>query len=139
MPIEYEVFEGKGIVRKPKKKKDKEFFNNIKEKLGFNNDIDFATFCTAIAIYKKYNNEPLDMKDKPSLKEMAKMYSFDKKKLYDFIILSHLEVEEKRLEEFEKYFYAGFELLKEWFEEYGPDTNTEIERLCSIWDYVFNS
>lgn len=132
----YEVFEGKGIVRKVRLNKDKEFFNYAKEKLSFVEEIDLVTFCTAIALYKEHLEEPLDKKEKLSLKEMAKMYSFKKAKLYDFIILSCLEVQENRLEEFEKYFYAGFEILRKWFENHGPDTTNELERFSSIWDYI---
>lgn len=132
----YEVFEGKGIVRKVRLSKDKEFFNYAKKKLSFVEEIDIVTFCTAIALYKEHLEEPLDKKEKLSLKEMAKMYSFKKAKLYDFIILSCLEVQENRLEEFEKYFYAGFEILRKWFENHGPDTTNELERFSSIWDYI---
>ncbi len=132
----YELFEGKGIVRKVKLKKDKEFFDRAKRKLGFRDEIDLVTFCTAVALYKENMGEAIGRKDKLSLKEMAKMYSFKKAKLYDFIILNYLVVKENRLEEFEKYFYAGFEILREWFEEYGPDANSEIERFCAIWDYI---
>jgi len=132
----YELFEGKGNVRKPRLKKDQEFFDRAKKKLGFPEEIDLVTFCAAIALYKEHIGESLDKKDNLSLKEMAKMYSFKKGKLYDFIILNRLEVRENRLEEFEKYFYVGFEILREWFEQYGPDANSEIERFCGIWDYV---
>lgn len=134
--MEYKEFEGKGVVRKPRLKKDQEFFDNVKEKLGFKEEIDLVTFCTAIALYKEHIKKSINKKDKPSLKEMAKMYSFKKRKLYDLIILNYFEVQENRLEEFEKYFYAGFEILREWFEEHGPDVNSEIERFCKIWDYV---
>jgi hypothetical protein len=132
----YELFEGKGIVRKVKLKKDKEFFDRAKKKLGFPEEIDLVTFCTAIALYKEHIGESLDKKDNLSLKEMAKMYSFKKGKLYDFIILNRLEVRENRLEEFEKYFYVGFEILREWFEQYGPDATSEIERFCGILDCI---
>lgn len=134
--MSYEIFEGKLGVRKPKLKKDKEFFDRAKKRLGFTEEIDLVTFCTAIALFKEHLGESIDKKDKLNLKEMAKMYSFKKAKLYDFIILNYLEVKENRLEEFEKYFYAGFEILREWFEEYGPDANSEIERFCAIWDYI---
>ena len=132
----YDVFEGKGIVRKVRLNKDKEFFDYAKEKLSFAEEIDLVTFCAAIALYKEHLGEPIDKKEKLSLKEMAKMYSFKKAKLYDFIIFSWLEVQENRLEEFEKYFYAGFEILRKWFENHGPDTTNELERLSSIWDYI---
>ena len=132
----YVEFEGKGVVKKPRLKKDQEFFDNAKEKLGFKEEVDLVTFCTAIALYKEHLEKSINKRDKLSLKEMAKMYSFKKRKLYDLIILNCLKVQENRLEEFEKYFYAGFEILKEWFEDYGPDVNSEIERFCGIWDYV---
>lgn len=135
----YELFEGKGNVRKPRLKKDQEFFDRAKKKLGFPEELDLVTFCAAVALYKEHIGESLDKKDNLSLKEMAKMYSFKKRKLYDFIILNRLEVRENRLEEFEKYFYAGFEILKEWFEQYGPDVTSEIERFCGILDYIIGS
>ncbi len=132
----YELFEGKGSIRKPMLKKDKEFFDQAKEKLRFTEEIDLVTFCTAIALFKEHHGEHIDKKDTLSLKEMTKISSFKKAKLYDIIILNYLEVEEERLDIFEKYFYAGFEILKEWFENHGPDANSEIERFCGIWDYI---
>jgi len=132
----YDVFEGKQVVKKPLLKKDQEFFNDAKEKLGFKEEMDLVTFCAAIALYKEHLKKLINKEDKLSLKEMAKMYSFKKRKLYDLIILNCMNLQENRLEEFEKYFYAGFEILKEWFEDYGPDVNSEIERFCGIWDYV---
>lgn len=132
----YEVFEGKGNVRKPRLKKDKEFFDRARKKLGFKEEIDLVTFCTAISLYEEHLGGHLNKKQAPSLKEMAKMYSFKKRKLYDFIILNYLEVQEDRLKEFEKYFYTGFEILREWFEEHGADANSEIERFSGIWDYI---
>ena len=135
----YELFEDKGILRKPRRKKDQEFFDLAKGKLGFPEEIDLVTFCVAIALYKEHIGESLYKEDNPSLKEMAKMYSFKKRELYDFIILNYLEVHEDRLAEFEKYFYAGFKILKEWFEQFGPDFTSEIERFCRIWDYIAGS
>jgi len=131
----YEVFERRGIVKKPALKKDKEFFELAKDKLGFVEEINLVTFCTAIALYKEDIGETLSKK-MIKLKEMAKMYSFKKAKVYDLIILNYLEVQENRLEEFERYFCAGLDILREWFEEYGPDCNSVIERFCGIWDYV---
>jgi len=132
----YELFEGKIKVRKVRLKKDEEFFNQAKKKLGFADEIDLVAFCAAIALYKEHIGESLDKKDNLSLKEMTPMYSFKKGKLYDFIILNRLEVRENRLEEFEKYFYVGFEILREWFEQYGPDATSEIERFCGILDCI---
>ena len=68
----YELFEGKGNVRKPRLKKDQEFFDRAKKKLGFPEEIDLVTFCAAIALYKEHIGESLDKKDNISLKEMAK-------------------------------------------------------------------
>ena len=132
----YEVFEGKGVIKKPRRKSDKDFYDEAIKQLNFKSEIDFATLCASIGLFMKNNNKQIELIDDLSLQEMTKMASFQKKELYDLIILSHLEIKEDRLNEFEKYFYAGFLILKEWFEDYGPDMNSEIERFCSIWDYV---
>lgn len=134
----YEVFEGKGTVRKPRLKKDQEFFDHAKERLAFREEIDLVTFCVAIALYKKDNDASIQLKDKISLKEMAKMYSFGKKEFYDLLVLNYLDNKEQRLETFEKYFYAGFEILRDWFShnESSMITNTGLEKICGIWNCV---
>ncbi len=136
--MNYEVFEGKGTVRKPRKKEDQEFFERAKGQLGFSEEIDLVTFCVAIAFYKKSEDGNIELHDKVSLKEMAKMYSFEKSKLYDLLVLNFLDTKEGRLELFEKYFYAGFEILQRWFSENesGVITNTGLERICEICDFI---
>ena len=132
----YAPFEGEKSVRTVKLKKDKEFFKKAVKKLGFKKEIDLVTFCAAIALYKEYEYKTLDKKLLTSTKKLVGIESFDKKDLYDLVILEHLGFKENRLKEFETYFYTGFNILKEWFENYGPDVNSEIERFCGIWDYV---
>ncbi|MGV9141428.1 MAG: hypothetical protein ACOC1X_00660 [Promethearchaeota archaeon] len=133
----YELFEGKKVVRKPKIKKDKEFFEEALEKLSFKKfqEIDLVTFCAAIGLYKEYKGENVVFEE-PKLKELAKMYSFKKADLYDNIVLNFLEIDSNRLEVFEKYFYAGFKILEEWFEDYGPESKCELERFSKLWDYL---
>jgi len=136
--MNYEVFEGKGTVRKPRIKKDQDFFERAKGQLGFREEIDLVTFCVAIALFKKSDDGNIELHDKVSLKEMAKMYSFEKSKFYDLLVLNFLDTKENRLELFEKYFYAGFEILQRWFSENesGVITNTRLERICDICDFI---
>jgi len=129
------LFEGKGNIRKVKGKKDEEFFNNAKQLLGFKEEIDFVTFCVALALIKKYLGKKLP-DNTYSLKEMAKMYSFKKADLYDLLIMEYVGKSENRLEEFEKYFCSGFKMLRDWFDNFGPDANWEIERFCEICDFL---
>lgn len=134
----YEIFEGKVTVRKPRRKGDQEFFDRAKEQLGFREEIDLVTFCVAIAFYKKESDGNIKLKDDINLKEMAKIYSFEKSQFYDLLVLNYLDNREDRLEIFEKYFYAGFEILRSWFAENESSmiTNAGFERFCSIWDYI---
>ncbi len=136
--MNYEVFEGKGTVRKPRRKEDQEFFERAKGQLGFREEIDLVTFCVAIAFYKKYKDGEIELLDKVSLKEMAKMYSFEKSKFYDLLVLNFLDIKENRLKLFEKFFYAGFEILQRWFSENESEviTNTGLERICDIYDFI---
>jgi hypothetical protein len=136
--MNYEVFEGKLTVRKPRRKEDQEFFERAKGQLGFREEIDLVTFCVAIALFKKSEDGDIELEDKVSLKEMAKMYSFGKSKFYDLLVLNFLDTKEDRLYLFERYFYAGFKILQRWFSENEPSiiTNTGLERICEVCDFI---
>lgn len=131
--MRHELFEGKKKVRKVRRKKDLDDFDSSKRKLGFTDEIDFVSFCTSIGLYREHIGKPLK-KEIPSLKEMANMYSFNKAELYDFIVFGYLNISKNRLEEFEKYFYAGFKFLKDWLDDIGIDLNSEVEIFCQFWD-----
>ncbi|GAF80836.1 unnamed protein product, partial [marine sediment metagenome] len=60
--------------------------------------------------------------------------SFKKAELFDFIVLGYFNISKNRLEEFEKYFYAGFRFLKDWLDDIGIDLNSEVEIYCQFWD-----
>ena len=134
--MRYEVFEGEKAVNTVRLKRDKDFFDNAIKKLGFKNEIDLVTFCASIALYKECIERDLDKMPLSNRKKLVGMETFDKRKLYDFLILNYLEIKEKRLEDFEKYFYTGFNILRRWFEKHEPDTTSELERFSSIWDYM---
>jgi len=106
--------------------------------LGFKEEIDLVTFCVATAFYTKLKDGEIELDDQVSLKEMAKMYSFGKSKLYDLLVLNFLDTKENRLELFEKYFCAGFKILRRWFSENesGVITNTGLERICGIIESI---
>lgn len=132
----YSVFEGKKSVRSVRKMTDKNFFKEMTKKLSFKKDIELVTFCVALAMRKEHQEDGLTKKSMTGGTKIAGMESFEKRELYDRIILDHLNIEEDRLIEFETYFYTGFNMLREWSEEYGPDANSEIERISSIWDKI---
>ena len=134
--MSYEIFEGKGSLRKPRRKNDLEFFDYAKKSLGFNDDVDLVSFCAAIAINRRVSGNKVKLVKKPSLKQMVKMQSFHKAKLYDFILMNSFDIKTSRLEEFERHFYAGFKILKNWFDDSGPDTTSEIERFCELFNYL---
>ena len=132
----YLPFEGEKSVRTVRAPKDKKFFKRAKEKLGFKLEIDLVTFCVAIALRKEYENKTLNKKPLTFAEKLVGMESFNKRTFYDLLILDYLGVKENRLKEFETYFYTGFNILKEWFEENDADANSEIERFFGIWDYI---
>lgn len=134
----YEIFEGKNKVRKFRNKKDDNDFDALKKKFGFSDEIDLASFCAAISFFKKNKGDPIEILSPPNMKEMAMMQSFKKAKLYDFLVLNYLDVENDRLTEFEKYFYSGFRFLRNWFEIFGPNFNLEIELYSALWDHLFS-
>jgi len=127
-----ELFEGKGDIRKVRRKKDKQDFELAMKKFGFKKEIDLVSFCAAITLHEKFNKE-VEIKENPSLMQMAKMYSFKKAELYDLIIFNYLNTKENRLEKFEEYFYYGFKKLRDWLNDYGLDFTTEIETVCGFF------
>ena len=132
----YVPFEGEKSVKTVRLKKDGEFFKKAVKKMGFKKDIDLVTFCVAIAIRKEYEDKTLAKKPLTSSQKLVGMESFDKKDFYDLIILEYLNFRKERLKEFETYFYTGFTVLHEWFEENDAEASSEIERFSGIWDYI---
>jgi len=125
------LFEGKGDIRKVRRKKDKQDFELAMKKFGFKTEVDLVSFCVAIALYEKFK-KGIEIKENPSLMQMAKMYSFKKAELYDLIIFNYLNTKENRLEKFEEFFYYGFKKLRDWLNDYGVDYMTEIETVCGF-------
>ncbi len=132
-----EKFEGEGKVNIFHKSLEYETFNNIKEGLNLPDKIDLYLLATSICIYKEEKGTlERDLKGLPSSKEMAKMYTFKKADLYDSIITHYKEVYEDRLEELEKYFYTGFQIIKEWWQKEGIDKEDELARFISLKNYI---
>ena len=134
--MEYQIFEGKSNVRKPARRKlDQEAFPRLKQLLGINEDQDLVSLCIAVSLFKFEKSDPL-LEHKPSFKEMAKMQSYKKAKFYDFLIISYLNIEKNRMDEFEKHVYDGFKYLVEWNKEKGPDCRTPLESFVSLSKYL---
>jgi len=133
-----EKFEEKGKVNIFHKNRDEyQTFENIQEGLGLPDKIDLYLLSASICLYKEQNGSlERELKELPSSREMAKMYTFKKADLYDSIIIHVKEVYEDRLEELEKYFYTGFQILKEWWSEKGIDKEDELARIISLKKYV---
>ena len=130
------IFEGEKSVRTVGIERERVFFEKLIKKFGFKRDIDLVTFCTSIAIMKEFRDENQLKIQLQRPKKLAGMETFDKSDFFDLIILEHLEVNSKRLKLFEVYFYTGFKLLRNWFENNDPDMKYEIERCSRIWDFV---
>ena len=132
--MSYEIFEGKKDVRTVRRNADKEFFQRAVKKLKFKRDIDLVIFCTSVGLYRS-KLKGLDRKERsPSLKKLTSVATFENRRLFDFLILTYLNVEKERLKEFEAYFYTGFIILKNWFEKNDKNMTNTIDRFCTICD-----
>lgn len=133
---DYVVFEGKKSVRAVGKKSDREFFDYAEDMLGFKTDIDLVTFCAALALRLDYEGARPKKRKLFHPRKLVGMESFEKRTLYDNIILEYLGVKENRLEAFETLFYTGLRFLKTWFDDVGTEYSSELERFCGIWEEV---
>lgn len=132
--MSYEIFQGAKDVKTVRKADDTEFFEKAMKKLKFERDIDLVIFCTSIGLYQcKIKGK--NIKEKyPSLKKLTSMTTFDRRKLFDLLILNYLKIENERVKEFEIYFYTGFLILKEWFDNNDDDTINTIDKYSNIID-----
>jgi len=128
------IFEDKKDVKTVRRKADVEFFHRAVKKLKFKRDIDLVIFCASLGLYRS-KLKGLDRKERnPSLKKLTSIATFDNSRLFDFLILTYLKVEKERMKEFEAYFYTGFVILKNWFDENDKNMSKTIERFCTIYD-----
>ena len=137
--MSYEVFESSKDIKTVRKKDDVEFFQKAMKNLKFERDVDLVVFCASIGLYRsKLKN--LEIKENnPSLKKLTSITTFDKSRLFDFIILTYLNTEHERMKEFENYFYTGFTILKKWFDENDKNMTNTIERIYNLTnDLIIN-
>jgi len=135
--MSYEIFQNAKDVKTVRKPEDVEFFQIIMKDLKFERDIDLVVFCASIGLYK-YILKGTDIRDKyPSLKKLTSMTTFDRRRLFDLLILNYLKVENERIKEFEIYFYTGFLILKEWFKNNKENMKNTIDLYSNIIDDLF--
>lgn len=132
--MSYEIFEGIKDVKTVRKSEDIEFFQRAMKKLKFERDIDLVVFCTSIGLYCCKIKGSIITEKNPSLKKLTSMTTFERRQLFDLLILNFLKVENERIKEFEMYFYQGFLILKNWFENNEKNMTNTIERYSTIID-----
>ena len=137
--MSYEIFEDKKDVRTVLLKADIEFFKDAVKKLKFQRDIDLVIFCASLGLYRSKLKELENKERNPSLKKLTSIATFDNRRLFDFLIMTYLNVEKERMKEFEAYFYTGFIILKNWFDKYDKNMNNTIERFCTIYDELLEN
>lgn len=130
--MSYQLFEGKIDVRTVKKPEDVESFQKIKRRLKFERDIDLIVFCASIGLYRCEIKKSDEKTKKTSLVKLTTIPTFDRARLFDFIVLTFLKIEGERMHEFESYFYTGFKILEEWFQNNDGNMNNTLERFSTI-------
>ena len=130
----YELFEGKKEVRTVKEKEDTNSFQKIKKKLKFERDIDLVILCTSIGLYRTKIKKSDVKENNFRLTKLVNIPTFENARFFDFIILTFLNIETNRMHEFESYFYTGFKILKEWYNNNDQNMNNTLERYSSIID-----
>jgi hypothetical protein len=131
--VTYVPFEGKKTLKISKSGDDKEVFERLFDRLGFENEIDLVALCAAIALSSKKGGEDLPRKRLSSTEKLAGLDAFDHKTLYDHIVLDYMRVGTERLEEFHQLYYQGFNILKAWLKECDKESRNELERWCLLW------
>jgi len=129
-----ELFNGVKDVKTVRKNEDKDFFKRAMKKLKFEKDLDLVVFCASIGLYRSKLME-FDKKEKnPSLQKLTSITTFNRNqaKLFDYLILTFLKVENDRMGEFELYFYTGFKALKKWFDSNEKNMGNTVELYCTL-------
>ncbi len=137
--MSYEIFEDEKNVRTVLLKADIDFFKKALKSLKFSRDIDLVIFCASLGLYRSKLKGMGHKERNPRLKKLTSITTFDNRRLFDFLIMTYLNVEKERLKEFESYFYTGFIILRNWFYEYDKNMNNTIERFCSIYDELLEN
>lgn len=130
--MSYELFEGRTDVRTVKSPEDITSFQKIKRRLKFERDIDLIVFCASIGLFICEIKNSSEKMKKTSLVKLTTIPTFDRARLFDFIILTLLKVENQRMHEFETYFYTGFKILEDWFQNNDSNMNNTLERFSTI-------
>jgi hypothetical protein len=136
MSSNYEVFEGAKDLKTVRRNEDVEFFQRAKKKLNFELDLDLIAFCTSIGLYRSKLRGVEKKEPYPSLTKLTNILSFERRQLFDLLLLAYVGVEKDRMKEFEAYFYTGFKILEEWFEKNDKNMINSIDRFSSLYDYL---
>ena len=136
MNTSYEVFEGAKDVKTVRRNEDVEFFQRAKKKLNFELDLDLIAFCASIGLYRSRLKGVEKREPYPSLTKLTNILSFERRQLFDLLILAYVGVERERMKEFEAYFYTGFKILEQWFEKNDKDMTSSIDRFTSLYDFL---
>lgn len=134
----YKIFEGLDSVKVSKKKEDKEDLEKFRNKLGLDTQLEVISLSASIALFLEHNNILLINPNIGKTEKLANMNSFKKAELFDIILYENYEISEKRYDEFLKYYYIGFNIIKDWYRTKGSLLSNEVSRYCSLYDYVVN-
>lgn len=138
----YEVFEGEKTLEIMSKRVEggdmRDDFDEIKETFGFSKDVESYALCVSIALRKLEKEENLEMEPLPDSTKLVDLTALDDKKLFDILLMEYLDEDENRLGEFQKLFYGGFKIVREWLHKNEPETEpkNELHKISDLYHYI---
>ena len=134
-PHSLDVFSGESIIKGLSKKLEKAKLLDMQKILGLEsfNLAEMIILCAAIGLYRTVLQN--DQTQKGSFTKMAPLGVFEQRKLYDRILKTKCDIKKPILDDFNKFVYTGYVVMKNWSINYDP-TSFKLEAWSKLIETV---
>ena len=121
-PHSLDVFSGESIIKGLSRKVEKAKLLDMQKILGLEsfNLAEMIILCAAIGLYRTVLQN--DQTQKGSFTKMAPLGVFEQRKLYDRILKTKCDIKKPILDDFNKFVYTGYVVMKNWSINYDPSS-----------------
>ena len=121
-PHSLDVFSGESIIKGLNKKLEKAKLLDMQKILGLEsfNLAEMIILCAAIGLYRAVLQN--DQTQRGSFTKMAPLGVFEQRKLYDRILKTKCDIKKPILDDFNKFVYTGYVVMKNWSINYDPSS-----------------
>ena len=134
-PHSLDVFSGESIIKILSKQAERNKLTELQQILGLEsfNLAEMIILCAAIGLYRTVIQN--DQSQKGSFTKMAPLGVFEQRKLYDRILKTKCDIKKPILDDFNKFVYTGYVVMKNWSLNYDP-TSFKLEAWSKLIETV---